>query len=156
LGLVLVIVGGVELLTGNSLIVMGWAHGKVRLSGMAWNWAFAYVGNQIGVVSMAILAFWSGYLSMDGNGVGATALKVAAAKPQLPFDVALIRGVLRNTLVCLAVWLCFVAHTITSKILTILSPISAFVALGFEHSIANVFLSRWVFWRRVIRCFPRR
>ncbi len=139
LGLVLVIVGGAELFTGNSLIVMGWAHGKVRFSGMMRNWMYSYVGNLIGAVAMAVLAFWSGYLQMNGDAVAATVVKIAAAKTQLPFEVAFVRGILCNTLVCLAVWLCFAAHTVTSKILAIIFPISAFVALGFEHSIANMF-----------------
>lgn len=139
LGLILVIVGGAELFTGNSLIVMGWAHGKVRFSGMMRNWMFSYVGNLIGAFGMAVLAFWSGYLQMDGDAVAATVVNIAAAKTQLPFEVAFVRGILCNTLVCLAVWLCFAAHTVTSKILAIIFPISAFVALGFEHSIANMF-----------------
>jgi len=139
LGLVLVIVGGAELFTGNNLIVMGWAHGKVPLSGMLRNWAYAYVGNFVGAVAMAVLAFWSGYLHMGGDAVAATVIKIAVGKTQLSFEVAFVRGILCNTLVCLAVWLCFAAHTVTSKILAIIFPISAFVALGFEHSIANMF-----------------
>ncbi|NQV45189.1 MAG: formate/nitrite transporter family protein [Rhodospirillales bacterium] len=139
LGLVLVIVGGAELFTGNSLIVMGWAHGKVRFSGMMRNWAFAYVGNLMGAVGMAVLAFWSGYLHMGDDAVATTVIKIAVGKTQLPFDVAFVRGLLCNVLVCLAVWLCFAAHTVTSKILAIIFPISAFVTLGFEHSIANMF-----------------
>jgi len=139
LGLILVIVGGAELFTGNSLIVMGWAHGKIKLSGMLRNWGYSYVGNFLGALGMAVLAYWSGYLHLDSDGVAINAIKIAAGKTHLSFEVAFVRGILCNILVCLAVWLCFAAHTTASKILAIIFPITAFVALGFEHSIANMF-----------------
>lgn len=139
LGLILVVVGGAELFTGNVLIVMGWAHRKVNATELGRNWAMVYLGNLIGSLGMAGLAYWSGFMHLGGDAVGATAVKVAAGKVNLPFDVAFVRGVLCNTLVCLAIWLCFAARSVTDKILAILFPITAFVALGFEHSIANMY-----------------
>ncbi|MBL4693174.1 MAG: formate/nitrite transporter family protein [Magnetovibrio sp.] len=139
LGLVLVVVGGAELFTGNSLLVMGWAHGKIKFSSMMRNWLFAYVGNSVGALSIAVLAYFSGYLNLGGEGVAATVVKIATAKTQLSFFTTFVSGVLCNILVCLAVWLCFAAHTVTAKILAIVFPITAFVTLGFEHSIANMF-----------------
>ncbi|MEQ8667116.1 MAG: formate/nitrite transporter family protein [Rhodospirillales bacterium] len=139
LGLVLVVVGGAELFTGNNLIVMGWAHGTVPLAGLLRNWFFSYAGNFAGAVAMAFLASLSGFLMLGGGAVLDNAVAIAKAKTELPFVTALVRGILCNTLVCLAVWLCFSARTAGSKILCIVFPISAFVALGFEHSIANMF-----------------
>ena len=140
LGLILVVIGGAELFTGNSLIVMAWADGKVRLSGLLRNWGLVFVGNLIGSIGSAYLMHWSGVLSAGGGAVGETAIAIAQAKAALDPFQALIRGVLCNTLVCLAVWLCFAAHTVPGKVLAIVFPIAAFVALGFEHSIANMYL----------------
>lgn len=139
LGLILVVVGGAELFTGNVLLVMGWADGKISTKAVLRNWVVAYAGNFVGAVGMAVLAYASGYMDMGSGAVGATAIKIATAKVELDFMTAFFRGVLCNTLVCLAVWLCFAAHTVVGKILAVLFPISAFVALGFEHSIANMY-----------------
>lgn len=139
LGLVLVVVGGAELFTGNLLLVMGWADRKIATMALLRNWGVAYVGNLAGTVAMAVLAYWSGYMDLGSGAVGATAVKIAAAKVELDFTTAFVRGLLCNTLVCLAVWLCFAAHDVIGKIFAILFPITAFVALGFEHSIANMF-----------------
>tara|TARA_R110001592_G_scaffold64194_4_gene197455 strand:- start:29855 stop:30709 length:855 start_codon:yes stop_codon:yes gene_type:complete len=139
LGLVLVVVGGAELFTGNLLLVMGWADRKIATTALLRNWIVAYGGNLTGAVAMAFLAHWSGYMDMGSGAVGATAVKIAAAKVDLDFSTAFVRGILCNTLVCLAVWLCFASHTVIGKIFAILFPITAFVALGFEHSIANMF-----------------
>jgi len=139
LGLILVLVGGAELFTGNVLIVLGWAHGRVSTLGLLKNWGLVYVGNFVGAVGMAVLAYWSGFHEIGGGGVAATAIAVASAKEALPPDVAFVRGILCNVLVCMAVWLCFGARDVASKVLAIVFPISAFVAMGFEHSIANMF-----------------
>ncbi len=139
LGLVLVVIGGAELFTGNLLLVMGWADRKIATMALLRNWGVAYVGNLAGAVAMAVLAYWSGYMDLGSGAVGATAVKIAAAKVELDFTTAFVRGLLCNTLVCLAVWLCFAAHDVIGKIFAILFPITAFVALGFEHSIANMF-----------------
>jgi formate/nitrite transporter len=139
LGLVLVLVGGAELFTGNVLMVMGWAAGKVTTRALLRNWGFAYVGNFIGATAMAFFAAAGGLFALDSGAVGATARAVAEAKAALPFWGAFWKGVLCNTLVCLAVWLCFAAHSVVDKTFAIVFPISAFVALGFEHSIANMY-----------------
>jgi formate/nitrite transporter len=139
LGLILVIVGGAELFTGNSLIVMAWADRMVTTGELLRNWTLVYLGNLVGAVGTAVMVRFSGTLDMGGGAVMETASKIAAAKVALPFIEALFRGTLCNILVCLAVWLTFSARTVTGKILAILFPISAFVALGFEHSIANMY-----------------
>jgi formate/nitrite transporter len=140
LGLVLVIVGGAELFTGNTLIVMAWAARKIRMRDMLWVWMLAYVGNLIGAVGTAVLVFLSGqYLAGEG-AVAEVILKLARDKAALPFDRALFLGILCNVLVCLAIWLSFGARSITDKILAVFFPVSAFVAAGFEHSVANMYL----------------
>jgi formate transporter len=139
-GLILVIVGGAELFTGNNLIAMAWAHGRVSTYLLIRNWVVVYIGNFVGSVATAVFVWMSGTLRMASDGVATTAVTIAAAKTSLPFMEALVRGMLCNTLVCLAVWMCFAARSATDKVLVILFPISAFVALGFEHSVANMYL----------------
>ena len=140
LGLVLVLVGGAELFTGNSLMVMGWADRKVTTRDLLRNWIASYTGNFAGAIGIVAMAAVAGMIHLGGDGVGLSAVKIAAGKVELSFHVAFVRGVLCNVLVCLAVWLCLAAHSVTAKILAIVFPISAFVALGFEHSIANMYL----------------
>jgi formate/nitrite transporter len=140
LGLVLVIVAGAELFTGNNLITMAWANGHVSGRQLFLNGLVVYSGNLVGSVGMVLLAYLSGYLMGDQWQVGATALKIANAKVNQGFLNAFASGILCNILVCLAVWMCFAARSITAKILIILFPISAFVALGFEHCVANMYL----------------
>lgn len=139
LGLILVIVGGAELFTGNALIVMGWADRKVSTSALARNWGISYCGNLVGAVATAGMIAISGVYEGADAQVWQTAIAIAQAKVALGPLEALVRGVLCNTLVCLAVWLCFAAHSVTAKVAAIVFPITAFVALGFEHSIANMF-----------------
>lgn len=139
LGLILVIVGGAELFTGNNLIVMAWANKKIKTIQVLRNWSIVFFGNFIGSLSITILMFYSlQYTSGTGN-IGARALSIAEAKCSLGFIQAIILGIFCNTLVCLAVWLCYSAKTTGGKILAILFPITAFVAAGFEHSIANMY-----------------
>lgn len=140
LGLILVIVGGAELFTGNAFIVMAWASRRISLAALLRNWLLVYVGNFAGAFGAAALVYLSGTLALDSGGVARTASAIAVAKLALPADQAFFRGVLCNALVCLAVWLCFAARGVAGKILAILWPISAFVALGFEHSVANMYL----------------
>ena len=140
LGLILVVVGGAELFTGNNLIVMAWAERKVTTTQLARNWALVYVANLIGALGTALMVHWSGTLALGDGAVGESVLRIAYAKVGLTFGEAFFRGVLCNVLVCLAVWLCFAAHDVASKILAIVFPISAFVALGFEHSVANMYV----------------
>ena len=139
LGLVLVVVGGAELFTGNNLIVMAWASGKVSTKGLLRNWGIVYVGNFVGSLVTVGLVFASKqYLSASG-GIGATALSIANGKVALGFWQAIALGILCNILVCLAVWMTFSARSTVDKIATIIFPITAFVAAGFEHSVANMY-----------------
>ncbi len=140
LGLVLVVVGGAELFTGNNLIVMAWADRLITTRSLLRNWGLVYLGNMAGAFAMVVAAQLSGMLDLGGGAVAQTAVKIAAGKVALDPLQAFIRGILCNALVCLAIWLCFAAHTVSGKILAILLPISAFVALGFEHSVANMYL----------------
>jgi formate transporter len=139
LGLILVIVGGAELFTGNNLIVMAWASRKVSTLSLLKNWAVVYAGNFIGSLGTAVMVFFSRQYTFAGGGIGATALSIAVGKVELGWLQALMLGVLCNILVCLAVWLTFSARSTIDKIAAILFPITAFVAAGFEHSIANMY-----------------
>jgi formate/nitrite transporter len=139
LGLILVVVGGAELFTGNSLLVMAWASGKVSNVCLLRNWTLVYMGNFVGALGTAVGVYLSGQWTFDGYQVGGMALKIAHAKVGYAFLPALMLGVFCNALVCLAVWLCFSARTTGDKILAIVPPIAAFVAGGFEHSVANMY-----------------
>jgi formate transporter FocA len=139
LGLILVVVGGAELFTGNNLIVMAWASRKVTTSALLRNWVIVYIGNFIGSIGTAILAFLSAQYTFGGGAVGLTALNIAKSKVELGFVQAIALGILCNALVCLAVWMTFSARSTIDKIAAIIFPITAFVAAGFEHSIANMY-----------------
>jgi formate transporter len=139
LGLILVVVAGAELFTGNNLIVMAWAERRIPVVWVLRNWAIVYAGNLVGAVATAGLVFFSKQYAFGDGKVGAQALTIAETKGGLGFGQALLLGVLCNVLVCLAVWLCYSARTVTDKILAIVFPITAFVAAGFEHSIANMY-----------------
>ena len=139
LGLILVIVGGAELFTGNNLIVMAWANKKVTSKALLRNWVIVYLGNFVGSFGTALLVFLSKQYTFSAGGVGVTALKTAITKSNLEFLPAIALGVLCNALVCLAVWMTFGAHSTVDKIAAIIFPITAFVAAGFEHSIANMY-----------------
>ena len=139
LGLILVIVAGAELFTGNNLLVMAWAGGKIGLGELVRNWVIVFAGNAVGAIGLAVIVWLSHHGAMNGNAVAVQYVKIAAAKVHLPFWDAFFKGVLCNLLVCLAVWLSLAGHTVADKILAIVFPISAFVAAGFEHSIANMY-----------------
>jgi formate transporter len=139
LGLVLVVVAGAELFTGNNLLAMAWASGRIGTRAILRNWALVYVGNVVGCVGTVVFVLWAGTAKMAGGAVGTTAIEIAKAKALLPPGEAFARGVLCNALVCLAVWLTLGGRTVSDKILAILFPIAAFVTMGFEHSIANWF-----------------
>ncbi len=155
-GLILVIVGGAELFTGNNLIVMAWASRKVATTQVLWNWLIVYAGNFVGAVATALIVVLAGQYKLNSGGLGVTALDIAKAKLNLSFSEAFFLGVLCNALVCLAVWMTFSARSTTDKIMAIVPPITAFVAAGFEHSIANmyfvpvaIFIRQWApaaFW----------
>ena len=139
LGLILVVVGGAELFTGNNLIVMAWASGKVSGRALLRNWVIVYLGNFAGAIGTVVLMFFTKQYTFGSNSVGIAALKIGVAKCDLTFIQAIALGILCNALVCMAVWLTFSARSTMDKILAILFPITAFVAAGFEHSIANMY-----------------
>ncbi|MBT8397914.1 MAG: formate/nitrite transporter family protein [Gemmatimonadetes bacterium] len=139
LGLILVVVAGAELFTGNNLVAMAWASREITTGQVARNWILVYIGNFFGSVGTALLVYWSGTWALAENGVALNALGIAAAKCDLGWGEAFVRGILCNALVCLAVWLCNSARSTTDKILAIVWPITGFVAMGFEHCIANMY-----------------
>jgi formate transporter len=138
-GLILVVVGGSELFTGNNLIVMAFADGKVSLGALLRNWAIVYTGNFVGSIITAAIVFLGKQYSFGSGAIGLTALNIGEAKTSFTFIQAVALGIMCNALVCMAVWLCFSARTTTDKILSIIPPIACFVAAGFEHSIANMY-----------------
>ncbi len=139
LGLILVVVGGAELFTGNNLIAMAWASGRLSTGALARNWGIVFAGNFLGATATAFVVFLGGSYRFGGGAFGIAALDLARAKLELGFVQAVTLGVLCNALVCLAVWLAFSARTTADQILAVVPPISAFVAAGFEHSIANMY-----------------
>ena len=139
LGLILVVMAGAELFTGNNLLVMATVAGRIPASRFLQNMVVIYFANLVGAVGLAGLVALSGHWQMGDSAVGKTALSIAAAKCALPFGEAFFKGVLCNVLVCLAVWLAMAGRTVTDKVLAIVFPIAAFVACGFEHSVANMY-----------------
>jgi formate transporter len=140
LGLILVIVAGAELFTGNALIVMAWADRKIAARELLRNWAIVYTGNLIGAVATAVLVVLSGVMELAGGAVGETAAAIASTKLGLGLTEAFFRGILCNVLVCLAVWLSFAGRSVIDKVAAIVFPITAFVGAGFEHSVANMYV----------------
>jgi formate/nitrite transporter len=139
LGLMLVVAGGAELFTGNTLMVIALAAGRIRATELARAWTVVYVGNLAGALGTAVLVFLAGHHLLDGGEVGRTAVAIGATKTALPFARAFFLGVLCNVLVCLAVWLSIGARSTTDKLAAVILPVSAFVAAGFEHSVANMY-----------------
>ena len=135
LGLILVVVAGAELFTGNNLLAMAWAHGVVSTRDVLYNWTVVCAANFVGAAGLAAIVFLSGH----ADRLSGTYLEIAAAKSALPFWSAFFRGVLCNVLVCLAVWMALAGRSVVDKAVAIVFPISAFVAAGFEHSIANMY-----------------
>lgn len=140
LGLVLVIVGGAELFTGDSLMIVAFASRRITIGALLRAWSLVYLGNIAGAIGTAALVFLAGHYAFGNGAVGKTALTIAAAKAALPTVQLFFLAVLCNVLVCLAVWMSFGARSMTDKVLVIVPPIAAFVAAGFEHSIANLYL----------------
>ena len=139
LGLILVVIAGAELFTGNNLLIMAYVDKKITLKQMVANWGAVFIGNLIGSLGVVFLIYLSDEWLMTGGAVGAKAILIANEKVNLSFTAAFARGILCNALVCLAVWLCFACHSVTDKILAIIFPVTAFVAMGFEHSVANMY-----------------
>jgi formate/nitrite transporter len=139
LGMLLVVVAGAELFTGNNLLVMARAQGSIGSGEVLRNWAIVFAGNLVGAVGLALLVVLSGHPGMNDGAVGRDYIHIAEGKAALPFLVALWRGVLCNALVCLAIWMSYAGRSVIDKAVAILFPIAAFVAAGFEHSIANLY-----------------
>jgi formate transporter len=138
-GLILVLVGGAELFTGNTMIVMAWANGKVSTRALLHNWLIVFGGNFVGAFLTAVLMFYTTQYTFGGGSIGLAALYSAHSKASLEFLPAVALGIMCNALVCLAVWMCYGARTMLEKIFAIIPPVSAFVAAGFEHGIANIY-----------------
>jgi formate/nitrite transporter len=139
LGLILVVIAGAELFTGNNLMVMAVASGQVSIGRLLRTWAIVYVGNLVGALSIVAMVMLAGWWTLDDDAVGSAALSIAAGKTSLSFGTIFFRGILANALVCLAVWLATGGRTLTDKVIAIVPPIAAFVASGFEHSVANMY-----------------
>jgi formate transporter len=139
LGLILVVVGGAELFTGNNLIAMAWASRLITVRDVLRNWLLVYLGNVLGCLGTVALVWMAGVSKIAGGAVGTTAVSIAATKSALPIEEAFARAILCNALVCLAVWLAMGSRSVTDKVLAVSLPVAAFVAVGLEHSIANWF-----------------
>ena len=139
LGLILCVIAGAELFTGNNLLVMAWADRKISTAELLRNWTLVYAANAAGAIGLAAVVYFSQHADMNQGAVGLAYLKIAAAKTAMPFGEAFFKGILCNLLVCLAVWIALAGHTVTDKVLAIVFPVSAFVAAGFEHSVANMY-----------------
>lgn len=139
LGLVLVLCCGAELFTGNVLMVCAKASGRITWGGMLRNWALVWVGNAVGALVGVALVYLAQVYAMNGGAVGDAMVSVAAGKVSPDWITLFFKGVMCNVFVCLAVWIGFSARTVVDKVIGILLPISAFVAAGFEHCVANMF-----------------
>jgi formate/nitrite transporter len=138
-GLVMVIIAGAELFTGNNLIVMAWASGKVKTRAVLLNWVLSFTGNFVGAIATAILVFYSTQYTFGDGAVGLVALNTANTKASLAFIPALTLGILCNALVCVAIWMLYSARTNIDRIMTAIPPVAIFAAAGFEHCIANIY-----------------
>ena len=138
-GLILVVVGGAELFTGNTLITIAYASKKVTLGQLLRNWGIVYVGNFVGSILTALIVFLGKQYTFGSGAIGLAVLNIAESKTALRFLQAVALGIMCNALVCMAVWMCYSARTTTDKIMAIIPPIACFVAAGFEHSVANMY-----------------
>jgi len=139
LGLILVIIAGADLFTGDTLMVMACYSRSIKINQMLRSWLIVLIGNLIGALAIVLLVYLSGHWLENNGAIGTIALEIAHAKINLTYTQAFASGMLCNVLVCLAIWLCYSARSVTDKILAIIFPITAFVAMGFEHSIANMY-----------------
>ena len=140
-GLFFVVVTGAELFTGNSLMITSLLTRQVRLVEVARNWTLVYLGNLFGALMIVLMVFYSRWWEQADLSFAALSVSVADGKVDLDFVTAFLRGVLANILVCLAVWMAAAGRTTTDKLLGVMLPIAAFVAAGFEHSIANMYFT---------------
>jgi len=134
------VVAGAELFTGNNLLAMAWAHGALSTRDVLHNWVIVCAANFAGAAGLAAIVYLSGHAGMNAGAVGRAYLEIAAAKAALPFWTAFWRGVLCNVLVCMAVWMTLAGRSVTDKAVAVVLPVSLFVAAGFEHSVANMYL----------------
>jgi len=139
IGLIMVVIAGAELFTGNTMIVMAWASRKVSTASLLLNWIIVFAGNFAGAFLTAGLVFVSTQYTFGDGAVGLTALATANAKASLAPLPAFALGILCNALVCLTVWMCYSARTTIDRVATIVPPIAAFAAAGFEHCVANMY-----------------
>ncbi len=139
LGLILVVIAGAELFTGNNLLAMAWADGQITRREVLRNWVLVCAANLVGTTGLALLVYLSGHTHANGGAIGATILKIASAKQNLVWYEAFFKGLLCNVLVCMAVWMAMAGRSVVDKVIAIVFPITAFVAAGFEHSIANMY-----------------
>jgi len=146
LGLILVVIAGAELFTGNNLMVMAVASRQVTAARLVRTWAIVYLGNFVGALSIVAMVMLAGWWTLDDKAVGISAVTIAAGKTALPFGTIFWRGILANALVCLAVWLATGGRSLTDKVFAIVPPIAAFVACGFEHSVANMYFIPMGLW----------
>jgi formate/nitrite transporter len=149
-GLILVVIAGAELFTGNNLMVVSALTKEITFSAMLRRWAIVYGANFIGSILLALLFYLAGLWKTGGGALGASAVNIAYGKVTLSFSEALVRAIGCNWLVCLAIWMALAAQQTIGKIFAIFFPIMAFVAIGFEHSVANmyfipagIFLKSW-------------
>lgn len=140
LGLLLVVVAGAELFTGNNLLVLALAERRIRAAEVARNWVLVCAANFAGAAGLALLVYLSGHTDLGGGAIGRTVTRIALAKQELPWQEAFLRGVLCNVLVCMAVWMAMAGRSVADRAVAVIFPITAFVAAGFEHSIANMYL----------------
>jgi formate/nitrite transporter len=154
LGLILVVVGGAELFTGNNLVAMAWASRRITSVELLRNWSLAYLGNALGALGTVGFVCLGRVHQLGDGAVGATAVAIGRHKAALGFIEAVALGVLCNALVCLAVWLAMGGRTVTDKVLAIVFPITAFVTIGLEHSIANMFFLPYAFVLQGLRDVP--
>ncbi|MCG3151381.1 MAG: putative formate transporter 1 [bacterium] len=145
-GLILVILAGAELFTGNNLLILAWTSQLITTPELLRNWLLVLLGNLLGAVGLALLVTFAQTGMLADGAVGEQMVRVASSKAALPWDVAFYRGVGCNILVCLAVWMALGGHTVTDKVVAILWPITLFVVVGFEHSVANFFFLPLGYW----------
>jgi len=138
-GLAMVLIAGSELFTGNSLLVIPLLDRKISFGGMIKNWVIVYIGNFIGAVLIAALVVYGHTFSLFGDGLAQSAVSIAESKVAISFTDGLIRGVLCNVLVCIAVWMSFAAKSVSGKIIGLFFPIMLFVLCGYEHCVANMY-----------------
>ena len=139
LGLAIVMIAGAELFTGNNLIVMAWASGKISAAAVLRNWLIVYIGNFVGAAGLAVMVVFSHHLDMNSGRVGLAVMTTAAAKISPDLVTLFVKGILCNLLVCLGVWLAYAGRSVIDKVAALILPISAFVAAGFEHCVANMY-----------------